>query len=90
MAGEATVRSGFWGCRLIIEHWLTWIVCVIPAWTVACLATLLRMPATRVIHGLPVRRFLEAGGNILVTSFAGFCLRRCGAIGGRVVRLSLA
>ena len=84
MAGEATVRNGFWFCRLKIEHWLTGIICVISAWAVACLATLFRMPAARVIHGLPVRRFLEAGGDILVTSLAGFCLRRCGGIGRRV------
>ena len=61
-----------------------------PAWTVACLATLLRMPTARVIHRLPVRRFLEAGGNVPVTSLAGFCLRRRGAIGGRVAGLALA
>jgi hypothetical protein len=72
VAGEATVRNGFWFCRLKIEHGLAGIICVISAGTVACLATLFRMPAARVIHGLQVRRFLKAGGDILVTSLAGF------------------
>jgi len=48
------------------------------------------MSAPRVIHGLPVRRFLEAGGDILVASGAGFRLCRCGSIDGRDNRLALA
>jgi hypothetical protein len=72
VAREAAGRNSLWFFNLEIEQGLTRIIRVVPAWTVASLATLHGMTAARVIHGFPVRRFLETCGDIFVAGLAGF------------------